>query len=804
MKKNRGYIQKIYTYSYLMLGLLFMRTITVHAYIDPSVVTYAIQAISGIIIALGTVGSLLFRRIRRRLHLQDKKLIQESEYLYYEDKQNGIRKTSLPVNKEYIFDDNALNIKEMPMETSFENSKGILVWIPIFLTSTMLFFGTLQMYIANYSEFYFDLKDVLLPMCLIMLVGALVLMAILFFLKGKSRAILLCILFGIAIGLFIQGNFVTTNYGVLNGEPINWDAYQFTAIWNTLMWIAVILIPIFIYKYYPDMIKNIIIMGSVMVVAIESINAIITVSGTNFSNKQMNYEYVLSKNNEFKLSNKENIIVFLLDAYDASYFKEFVDAHPTYKESTWSNFVFYPNTVGGSTRTVVAIPHLLTNYPYTTGETYQDYINESYENTNLYSELEKQNYDIGIFTNSSYVSEKTARNFVNYSSDRKMVNNYSILAKKWLKFVGFRYFPHIIKPQFWMYSGDFDLAAFNQADEEGKSDPYSISYDDVFYNDFINGGISLNNEQNAFRFYHLLGAHGPYFLKSDGTRSDTPTSRQEQEEGVWKIVDNYLSELKANGIYDSSNIIILADHGDTAVEQNPLFMVKRANTNSEFTIDERSVSYSNFIPTILEMTGAKHEGKSIFELDETDNATRYFYRQIKDALYEYIVEGDAGVKDSVVETGITYPIFGAAGGKEKYIFGTELYFDIRSTGNRYGTKGFRGAESNFTWLMGEQAIMEIPLQDKAKSDLQLHIQLAGTLTDSQRVRLSVNDQFVGEQIPHDNQLDFSIPKQYVEDSSELKIVFDLPDAVSASSIDPRLLDDAVLSIAMYSMEISEE
>ena len=49
-------------------AFLFLNTLPVKAaYIDPSVMTYAIQAISGVVIALGTFIGVYGKRIRRAL-----------------------------------------------------------------------------------------------------------------------------------------------------------------------------------------------------------------------------------------------------------------------------------------------------------------------------------------------------------------------------------------------------------------------------------------------------------------------------------------------------------------------------------------------------------------------------------------------------------------------------------------------------------------------------------------------------------------------------------------------------------------
>lgn len=59
-------------------------------YIDPSVMTYAIQAIAGVAVAIGTVAILFWRRAKKKvqetLHLEDKTTKEtEEEVVLVED-----------------------------------------------------------------------------------------------------------------------------------------------------------------------------------------------------------------------------------------------------------------------------------------------------------------------------------------------------------------------------------------------------------------------------------------------------------------------------------------------------------------------------------------------------------------------------------------------------------------------------------------------------------------------------------------------------------------------------------------------
>lgn len=52
---------------YFTTCFAFMLSFSVNAYIDPSVATYAVQAIAGIAVAVGAVAGIMMRKIKRKI-----------------------------------------------------------------------------------------------------------------------------------------------------------------------------------------------------------------------------------------------------------------------------------------------------------------------------------------------------------------------------------------------------------------------------------------------------------------------------------------------------------------------------------------------------------------------------------------------------------------------------------------------------------------------------------------------------------------------------------------------------------------
>ena len=57
---------KFYRTCYLFIGFMLMLTTPVHAYLDPSVTSYAIQAVAGIVIAVGAGLGIYWRKMKKK------------------------------------------------------------------------------------------------------------------------------------------------------------------------------------------------------------------------------------------------------------------------------------------------------------------------------------------------------------------------------------------------------------------------------------------------------------------------------------------------------------------------------------------------------------------------------------------------------------------------------------------------------------------------------------------------------------------------------------------------------------------
>lgn len=76
-------MKKLFARVFFVVGLMLTFSTTAFAYLDPSVMTYAIQVVAGVVVAVGAVISIYWKRAKKKV--QDKLGIDENAHKEVED-----------------------------------------------------------------------------------------------------------------------------------------------------------------------------------------------------------------------------------------------------------------------------------------------------------------------------------------------------------------------------------------------------------------------------------------------------------------------------------------------------------------------------------------------------------------------------------------------------------------------------------------------------------------------------------------------------------------------------------------------
>lgn len=465
----------------------------------------------------------------------------------------------------------------------------------IFLIFTFAIYMPSSLYLSNINDFALDYSKVL-PLILMVSFVALLIIYIIGFIIPVKRIFdsYVLIVFSLALGFYIQGNFLNPAFNSLNGNEIDWSSYKVNGIISILAWIICFVIPQVVYVLKKNVMDLIAKWGSYFVTAMQFVSLVVIILTTH---KTVSNDFAVTKNGEFELSENNNTIMFVVDTLDASWFEDMLLTNDYYKDKL-KDFTYFNDAVAGGSPTILGIPTLLTGKidKHAEQDT-SDYYKEAYGNSTLFKELQDSNCQVKLFTEFFYLDYCDKDNVDNLKMEQKyVVSSKKGFTETLYKFVSFYAMPQFLKQNFWLYTGDFSQYVTLQ---DNTSDLYQMD-DPQFYKDYKNSGITTQNKKDTFVMYHLNGAHGPYVMDENANAvPQDSVGIDSQIRGSFKIITEFMDELKAKGLYDKSTIIITADHGGVDVYSNPAVLVKARNTQqNELAVSDSKITFANVNATI--------------------------------------------------------------------------------------------------------------------------------------------------------------------------------------------------------------
>lgn len=673
--------------------------------------------------------------------------------------------------------------------------------VSLLVCFTFLLFGPLQLYLTNISDLWFTITDILPMLLLSFTIVFLCLIGVLSVVNEKFHSILCALVFGLGIALYIQGNFLAIRYGVLDGTTIAWEEYTLYGIVDTLAWVLCFIIPLGLLRWKRELFLTAIKLISICIVCVQ----LITLATLLFTTDLGKEDQILTTDHLFDMSTEKNIVFLILDRFDAAYFNDILSQDPTVTEA-FDGFTYFPDTVGMFTNTIPSIPYILTGRAYDNSVPYKKYLSNAYDSVPLFEELEKQDYSVGLYTNSIFIPPEFGENVVNFTHQKAKVSSLSGLGGLFYKFTAFSYMPHYLKKPFWFYSGDFEN--YKQlADSSINIYRAMSSEDDIqFYNQLCNEPFTMNSSQKTFKLIHLYGAHPPY-RTNENVEKVSDTDVLTSSKGALKIASAYLENLKETDIYDNTTIFIMADHGGVNLHENPLLMVKRSGDRGAFQISEAPVSYADIHPTLRSELGSETTEKGIFDYTPDEQRIRDYYFYTYDwvngpgnylpDLYHYVFFDDVRLPNSKYRDDIIYKPAETQVIDRSYHLGDAISFLKQSgTGEKYFDFGLSYYEETHTWTVDHHVLARLNLTEPTDQNLLITFNLLTIAGDKQDIRIKLGNDYAYEFTIYPNTKKFSyvIPNEYIRDG-QVWIDFEQPDAFD--------VDSRVLAMALTSIQIEE-
>ena len=542
---------------------------------------------------------------------------------------------------------------------------------------TLFFFGPFEAICKNSEMLDFTFMDLFVPSFFISLAAAAALFLIVWNLSGRVFDIVYTILFGIGFMLYLQGNYLNLGLNAVEGDGVGVSSYGGTAmIINLIIWIAVIaaaLVSVILIRKNREVVRLAMIVAMVAVVGVQ-VMMFTLLSFTTNAWTPLNQRYdssseaseasdylpsILTNANLTELSSEGNVIWFVVDRFDHTYFQKMMKTDPTFFDNL-DGFTLYDNHITKYARTFPSIAYMLTGKEndYSTGRI--EYFENAYTNGTFLKELKQNGYKVNVYTEKYYayhdanVFDGVVDNLS--SSDVYEVRDRMGLWGDMTRLTLFRYLPFFAKG--WV--GVINTSDFNGYIEYEANKPlFDSGMKDVY--DWMTAEDFTTFEGNKnFSFIHINGCHMPNSYYEDFSLVLDENDKWDSNLAMrvsFKLVNYYIDQLKDLGLYEDATIIITGDHASAISDTKDLsgsrvttlMVKKKGESGTPMAVNSAPVEQGQIQASIFQSEGIvpKNDyGTSIFEVQEGDDVKRYYHFQKTvsggdDVLVVYEVVGDA-------------------------------------------------------------------------------------------------------------------------------------------------------------------
>ncbi len=517
-----------------------------------------------------------------------------------------------------------------------------------------------SVYFSNFEELEFRLEDFIPPLLLVSILGFVAIALALLLTKKRIHNLIFSLCAGLVIIAYVQTMITTLTFKGLPGDGNTAAASTITIIVNLVFWLIMLGLIAWLCVVFSkaSLCRNAVCFLMCLVLIMQGVGMIPSVKP--FLSKYLvavksNQTY-LSTENILEVSEKDNIIVFVLDRFDNKYFQKLLDSDSPYIDSL-DGFTYYEDNISKYPRTFPGITSMLTGSE-TDFTSRNNYLNTSYSESAFLNDLKNNGYKINLFVPSFYAYDNAE-----YLSDiasnteragKPTVENKGALLSKTMELSSYFWAPEILK------SNKISTTSFKELITYGDSAPvYEMTQtsDASLYARFKGEGLSAQKESGTFTFLHLRGCHAPYTIDENCSAApNTQPTLLSQTTGVFKFITEYMQVLKDKGLYDDATIIITGDHGALKTDGAPyddsiltaLLVKEKGQSGTPLKTSSAQVSQDNLHATIVKSAGIKTDkdyGTAYSQVPEGEDVVRTHYFQTytgsakKDVNYTYTITG---------------------------------------------------------------------------------------------------------------------------------------------------------------------
>ena len=538
------------------------------------------------------------------------------------------------------------------MFKSAKMQKYVMTFSVVFLLFFMgVIFGPIEMFFGNYKELGLVFSDFGWWFILVGVASATVVAWLVSLLPEMLYKVVLGLIWGVSIAAYAQVMFANRGLEQLGATATGYETTVAEQWPNTIMWMVIILISMITVVQCKKNWKKIVQWSALYLITIQAVGMIsLFFTADEACFKVSEGRQCLDASTQYTVSANDNIIVIVLDNFSNEWLYEarLEDGHII---DCMKDFTFFSNADCNSYGTYPSLVHLITGNPIDISLSVNDYFEDSWTNeqANKYFDLlKKHNYKLNVYTETeklflgSHSFDLVSGLIENISvSDNNREVDYPLMWKTMLKMSCYRYAPNVLKEFFTIRSQHYNYVVTDAGEV--------AYYNPDFYRGLTEKRLTAIDDGNYFNFIHLNGMHE--FINDANCEWNGRVSRIESMRGVFKMVNEYMNQLKTLGVYDDATIIVCADHGNQFNGQ-PIFFIKEKGQTHDVMVETTApIDYDAIRPTMVNALGEDYSefGKSIYDYDDGEWRERVFLERAYDPDYPIVkrYDGQADAAENV-------------------------------------------------------------------------------------------------------------------------------------------------------------
>lgn len=460
--------------------------------------------------------------------------------------------------------------------------------------------------------------------------------------------------------IYIQGFILVWNYGLLDGNDIDWWSLGAPLWIDIAVWIALVVLGMFFWRRFNSFYNTMLFV--LLFLAVSNI----FIAYPKISKRLISPSQFSDAKSLFELSPDRNVIQIVLDAFESPAFDYILKQDSNYNEM-FEDFTYFRDSLASFPTTAASIPVILSGRVYDNSIPIKDFLSDALPHS-LPSFLRDNGSQVSLVTLSHYC--QFIKSDLCLPLDQVNQRDFSKIEQlqyaRLLDLSLFRALPHPLKPfiyndQLWF------LERFMQSRKGPPSHINSIEFVNLFERQ-----VKIGQAKSAYTFIHLLIPHTPLALDRECNYTKkfsrlTPPNLAEQSRCALFLTNKILVRIKELGLWENSMVVISADHGvrvnfghykkikgiPDIAKALPILLVKPFGKHGHLKRSNAPGMLLDLSNTIATELGLAHNfpGSSLFELKEGQKRERIFRhyswkhefweKDFLPPMTEYVVNGDS-------------------------------------------------------------------------------------------------------------------------------------------------------------------